>query len=135
MKEQFICWITAMVFFFCAVIPTPDLCVCDNCPYANSNHSKTCADHHVSSSCCQSVGGTINGGDFCVCACTKTVTASLPVASTLLSNDQQNRTPPCFALLTSTNTLKQSVFGTKTYDSPISRLPVRLHLLLFVLLI
>jgi hypothetical protein len=134
-KEQFVCWMTAAVFFFCAAVPVPGLCACDDCPYEHSTHSETSAKSSLSPSCCQSVSGMADCDDFCVCTCAKTATASMPVSGTQLSDDLKNLTPVCFALLTSTETFNQSVSWTKTYDSPISRLPVRLHLLLFVLLI
>ncbi|MDR1963203.1 MAG: hypothetical protein LBQ50_05450 [Planctomycetaceae bacterium] len=139
-KERLVCWITAAMLFFCAVVPVSGLCVCDDCPYANSTHSDSPVKNSAVPSCCQSIGKTVNSEDckdeYCSCNCASLPTASISVSNGWeLSNELKNLMPIGFFLSHITETTNQ-LFSccANVFVPPILRLSVRLHLLLSVLL-
>jgi hypothetical protein len=144
LKELLVSWLTAAVVFFCAIVPVRGLCNCDNCPCTNSTHSnatpseKTVKNHHNVPDCCRLISKIIANSDdcddnYCSCDCVNPPSATVSASNGLIVSDELKMLA-LTAFFTPAETAVKSILVINTQQSPVFWLPVRLHLLLFVLL-
>ena len=142
---------TAVLFY--ALFPQTGFCVCPGCKCSNKLPTSEAVTHETTEGCCchNSKAEPVqepsccpeksdeNSSDNCSCSCSETKLPPPPVQKTggqMLqeldhSKDFQS-TPSMFSPFS--GTLSEIVCADKTFETPISRLPVRLHLMLHVLL-
>ncbi|MDR0608913.1 MAG: hypothetical protein LBG58_02290 [Planctomycetaceae bacterium] len=137
-KELLVCWITAAVVFFCALVPVPGLCDCDNCPHVNSTHSEKILKNCRVPDCCRLIGKTTANSDnghnhYCSCNCANPPSATVSASNGFIVSDELKMLV-LNAFFTPTETVIKPVLVINTQQLPIFWLPVRLHLFLFVLL-
>jgi hypothetical protein len=137
-KELLVCWMTAAVVFFCAVVPVSGLCDCDDCPYVNSTHSEKTLKKHRVPDCCRLISKTTANSDdcndnYCSCNCASPFSATVSAAYNSIMPDELKMLT-FTAFLAPVETVIKSILVINTQQLPIFWLPVRLHLFLFVLL-
>jgi hypothetical protein len=138
-KELLVCWITTAVIFFCAIVPVRGLCDCNNCPYVNSTHSEKIVKNHKNApDCCRLISKiTANSDDcndnYCSCNCANPPSATVSTSNGLIMSDELKMLV-LSTFFTPTETVVKSILRINAQQLPIFWLPVRLHLLLFVLL-
>lgn len=155
-SNKFLRCVFASAVLFYALFPLTGFCACPDCECTNKirKTSTTESDCHESApteggcccgkpepkkSCCSKDADAGNSTDDCQCDCSDTKLPPPTVQRTVGESFQELeeiKAPPFapFTFPLIPEAFSECVFLAKTFETPVSRLPVRLHLLLLTFL-
>lgn len=142
-QNKILRWLLSAAILFYVLVPNVGICHCSECHCCNHSDSTVVTEQSASTSCCSAgvpVRSETNGNDSESCPCLLTQTPDTPIFVTSpqvslpnVFTDGLKLDAPISASLLPV-TVERLVSFYHPFENPTSRLPVRIHLLLLVLL-